>query len=156
MRCLAHTTASADFSPTCIAVSGPWTLRRGLPLAVIEEISRLPCELIPCVLGVSDRAGSECDSRCRHTRCCLPPNSTASAPQSARSLRCGVRFSRLNGQPACTPADASPSPLRMTAHGSGPVQFAILSLWDSFIPFNSPALTGALSLRTLLVTKPLT
>lgn len=34
----------------------------------------------------------------------------------------GVRdkaLSRLNGQPACAPADASPCPSRDTTHGSG-------------------------------------
>ena len=110
--------------------------------------SRFPCELIPCVRGVSDRAGSVRASRCRHARYCLALKSRVSAPRSVRSLRRGVRISRLNGQPACTPTDASPSSLRTTTHGSGPVQFAILSLLDSFIPFNSPVLTGAPAFRT--------
>jgi hypothetical protein len=44
-----------------------------------------------------------------------------SAPRSVRGSRHGVPFSRLDGQPACTPADASPSFLRTTTHGSGPV-----------------------------------
>jgi hypothetical protein len=33
-------------------------------------------------------------------------------------------LSRLDGQPARSPADASPSPSRDTAHGSGPVWIA--------------------------------
>jgi len=33
-------------------------------------------------------------------------------------------LSRLNGQPARSPADASPNPSRGTAHGSGPVWIA--------------------------------
>jgi hypothetical protein len=106
--------------------------------------SRFPCELIPCVHGVSDRAGSVRASRCRHARYCLPLKARVSAPRSVRSLRRGVQISQLNGQPACTPTDASPSSLRTTTHGLGPVQFATLSLLDSFIPFNSPVLTGAL------------
>jgi hypothetical protein len=110
--------------------------------------SRFPCELIPCVRGVSDRAGSVRASRCRHARYCLPLNPRVSAPRSVRSLRRGVQISQLNGQPACTPTDASPSSLQTTAHGLGPVQFATLSLLDSFIPFNSPVLTGALDFGT--------
>jgi hypothetical protein len=35
-----------------------------------------------------------------------------------------MALSRLDGQPARSPADASPSPSRNTAHGSGPVWFA--------------------------------
>ena len=43
---------------------------------------------------------------------------TASAP--------GTSFlSRLNGWPARSPADASPTSSRMPAHGSGPMWFAI-------------------------------
>jgi len=36
----------------------------------------------------------------------------------------GIRdkgLTRLNGQPACSPADASPCPSRGTTHGSGPM-----------------------------------
>ena len=49
--------------------------------------------------------------------------SKVSAPRSVRGFRCGFQISRLNGQPACTPTDASPPSLRTTTHGSGPVQF---------------------------------
>ena len=37
-------------------------------------------------------------------------------------------LSRLDGQPARSPADASPPPSRATAHGSGPVWIATPSL----------------------------
>jgi len=56
---------------------------------------------------------------------------TASAP--------GTSFlSRLNGWPACTPADASPTPSRMPAHGSGPMWFAIPSSWGTCTPYSLP------------------
>ncbi len=119
----------------------PWafTMRSAAPIAADNAgISRFPYKLIPCVRGVSDRAGSGRASRYRHVRCCLPFFSRTSAPRSVRSLRCGSYISRLNTQPARTPADASPSPLRTTTHGSEPVQFATLSLLDFFIPFNLP------------------
>ncbi len=46
--------------------------------------------------------------------------STASAPR-------GKIFSRLNGWPMRSPADASPTSSRAPAHGSGPMRFAIPS-----------------------------
>jgi hypothetical protein len=39
----------------------------------------------------------------------------------------GIRdkgLARLNGQPACSPADASPCPSRDMTHGSGPMRLA--------------------------------
>jgi len=42
---------------------------------------------------------------------------TASAPRTEW-------LSRLNGWPACSPTDASPTPSRLPAHGSGPMRFA--------------------------------
>src|SRR5262249_18808360 len=48
-------------------------------------ISRFPCEMLPCMHGVFDRAGSRRASRSRRAWCCLPPASTASAPRSTRS-----------------------------------------------------------------------
>jgi len=76
-------------------------------------ISRFPCIVRPCMRRVCDRAGSVCLSRCRGSRCCLPPLSTTSAPGSDSLL------SRLNGWPARTPVNASPPSLRTTAHDSG-------------------------------------
>jgi hypothetical protein len=38
-------------------------------------------------------------------------------------------LSRLDGQPARSPADASPLPSRAATHGSGPVWIAKPSLW---------------------------
>jgi hypothetical protein len=56
---------------------------------------------------------------------------TASAP--------GTSFlSRLNGWPACTPADASPTPSRMPAHGLGPMWFAIPSSSGTCTPYSLP------------------
>lgn len=120
----------------------PWgfTIRSAVPSTADDAgTSRFPCELIPCVRGVSDRAGSGRASRYRHARCCLPLFSKASAPRSTRGFRPGALISRLNTQPARTPVNASVPSLRaVPPHDSGPVQFAIPSLLDSFIPFNSP------------------
>jgi len=56
---------------------------------------------------------------------------TASAP--------GTRFlSRLDGWPARTPADASPAPSRMPAHGLGPMWFAIPSSRGTCTPYSLP------------------
>ena len=57
---------------------------------------------------------------------------TASATRSNRRSRDGRSISRLNTQPARTPVNASPPPLRATAHDSGDraVRYAF-SVWNS-------------------------
>ena len=56
---------------------------------------------------------------------------TASAP--------GTSFlSRLHGWPARTPADASPTSSRMSAHGLGPMWFAIPSSQGTCTPYSLP------------------
>jgi hypothetical protein len=50
------------------------------------------------------------------------PSATQTASAPGNSF-----LSRLNGWPARTPADASPTPSRMPAHGLGPMWFAIPS-----------------------------
>ena len=56
---------------------------------------------------------------------------TASAP--------GISFlSRLNGWPARSPADASPTSLRLPAHGSGPMWVASPSSWGTFTSYSLP------------------
>ena len=100
-------------------------------------ISRFPCEVLPCVLGVSDRAGSLRVSRWRRDGCGLPPVSTASAPRSCPP------FSRLDTRPARPPVNASPLPLRATAHDSGPVWLATPSPYETSIRNTSPVWAGA-------------
>src|SRR5262245_23987811 len=56
---------------------------------------------------------------------------TASAP--------GIRiFTRLNGWPVCSPTDASPPPLRTTAHGSGPMWLATPSSYRTCTDYSLP------------------
>src|SRR5450759_5822625 len=56
---------------------------------------------------------------------------TASAP--------GISFlSRLNGWPARSPADASPTSSRIPAHGSGPMWFATPSSWWTRTTYSLP------------------
>ena len=122
-----HRIASLDFP-----------VRPAAPLAAGGRgISRFPCEVLPCVLGVSDRAGPSRISRKRCDRCGLPPVSTTSAPRSC------PKFSRLDTRPARTPVNASPPTSRSTAHDSGPVWVATPSPYDSSIRYTSPVLTGA-------------
>ena len=65
-----------------------------------REISRLPREVIRCVHGVSDRAGSACVWPWRRIRSCLPHTLTASAPRKASGSRPRVCISRLNTRPS--------------------------------------------------------
>jgi hypothetical protein len=54
-----------------------------------------------------------------------------------------IKFSRLHGWPVCSPADASPAPSRMPAHGSGPMWVATPSSQWTFTTYSLPAFTGA-------------
>src|SRR6202049_1456065 len=84
--------------------------------AVLGEpgISRFPREVLPYVLGVSDRAGLRCTSRYRCTRWGLPHLLTASASRS----NC---LTRLNTRPARSPVNASTPPSRAAPHDLGPM-----------------------------------
>ena len=111
--------------------------RPAVPSSASEHgTSRFSCEVFPYVLGVSDRAGPCRISRYRCNGCSLPLTSTASA--SRRKV-----VSRLHTQPARAPVNASPLPLRKTAHDSGPLWVASLSTCDSFIHNTSPVYPGA-------------
>ena len=61
------------------------------------------------------------------------PSATQTASAPGNSF-----LSRLNGWPACTPADASPTPSRMPAHGLGPMWFAIPSSQGTCTPYSLP------------------
>ena len=88
------------------------------------------------MLGVLDRAGSDYLSRLRSSPYCLPRCLMASAPWING-------FSRLNSPACMPPVNASQSPLRTTAHYSGPMWFAIPSSYGSFTHYLSSVLTGA-------------
>ena len=82
--------------------------------------SRFPNRVLACVYGVCDRAGSPAASPMRQLRCGLGHSPTASAPRTTRALRRGACITRLNTRPARPPVNASPTPLRMCTHDSGP------------------------------------
>ena len=106
-------------------------------------ISRFPLKVLACMRRVSDRARSKSVSRYRRSQFCLSLSSRASAPRSGHRLCDGGSISRLNGWPARTPVNASPSPLRMKVHDSEPVWIASPSLYETFIHNTLPAFTGA-------------
>ena len=88
-----------------------------LPAAVDHEISRFPNAVLPCVRGVSDRAGFPRASRWRHAGCGLPLLPTASALRS-----CHECHGSIPGPPVPL------STLRQRSHtppyDSGPLRFA--------------------------------
>jgi len=94
-------------------------------------ISRFPREVLPYVLGVSDRAGLRCSSRYRWTGWSLPLSPTASASRSD----C---LTRLNTRPAHSLVNASTPPSRAAPHDSGPMWVATSHSYDSFIHYTSP------------------
>ena len=99
-------------------------------------ISRFPCEVLPWVHGVCDRAGLWHTSRYRCTRWGLPLLLTASASRSNF-------LTRLNTRPARSPVNASTLLLRTAPHDSGPMWVADPLSYDFFIHYTSPVLTGA-------------
>src|SRR5450631_3515306 len=86
------------------AASRPWDL----PVPVQEASAHA---------RVCDHAGSS--GRSQMARPCVWPSTfgTVSAPGM-------IGLSRFNGWPVHSPADASPAPLRTSAHGSGPMWIA--------------------------------
>jgi len=129
-----HRRASLDFPMRSVILS--LTDRHG--------ISRFPLKVLACMHRVLDRARSKSVSPYRRSQSCLPPISTASAPRSSHRFRGGVSISRLNGWPARTPVNASPSSLRTKVHDSKPVWIATPSLCETFIHNTLPAFTGAI------------
>jgi hypothetical protein len=129
-----HRCASLDFPMRSVIPS--LTDRHG--------ISRFPLKVLACMHRVLDRARSKSVSPYRRSQSCLPPISTASAPRSSHRFRGGVSISRLNGWPARTPVNASPSSLRPKVHDSKPVWIATPSLCETFIHNTLPAFTGAI------------
>src|SRR5438876_1836447 len=112
----------------------------GLSDAVCDSLShrqtrdlRFPLKVLACMRRVLDRARSKSVSRYRRSQFCLPLRSTAWAPRSGHRLRDGGSISRLNGWPARTPVNASPSSLRTRLHDSEPVLFATPSLYEILI-----------------------
>jgi len=96
----------------------PWSSRRGLRLIVPESNLGSPGSRARCVLacmGSRDRVEPVRSWPCRCARCGLPRAHTASALQSDHKI------SRLDGQPASAPVNASRPPLRTNAHDSGSV-----------------------------------
>ena len=77
------TTGLSDFPSRSSSAYGHWPSRRGPRGHTPAGDRDLPvlAQEIPCMLGVSDRAGSACGSRYRCRRCGLPPCATASAPR---------------------------------------------------------------------------
>jgi hypothetical protein len=85
--------------------------------------SRFPCEVLPYVHGVFDRAGSQHTSRYRYAKCGLPLLLTASTSRSKF-------LTRLDTRPICSPVNASMPPLRVAPHDSGSMWLAIPSSCD--------------------------
>ena len=105
--------------------------RPAAPSAAGEHgTSRFPCEALPGMRGVSDRAGT----------CDVSPWRRADFAfriQGRRRLPEGV-ISRLNTRPARSPVNASPRPLRAAAHDSRSAWLARPSPYGTCIRCTSP------------------
>src|SRR5712671_4944042 len=100
------------------AAGRPWDL----PVPVQEASARA---------RVCDHAGSS--GRSQIARPCVWPSTfgTVSAPGM-------IGLSRFNGWPVHSPADASPAPLRTSAHGSGPMWVATPSPYGTCTLYSLP------------------
>ena len=116
--------------------SSDFTMRPKHALLGGRRISRFSRRLFPCMPGVSDLAGYLRALPKRHVGFRLPLLLTGSASRTKF-------ISRLNTQPARTPVNASPAPLRAPTHDSGPSRLARPLTYDSFIHYNLPVYPGA-------------
>ena len=134
------TTGLSDFPRPFIAVvllsdsrRGP---RRHLPWADMGSPGSRAESFRAC-MGSPTARGPVTSSRWRCVRCCLPRrHDSVGTPKSNR-------ISRLNTQPARSPVNASPAPLRPPTHDSGPVWLARPSPYGTFIHYTLPVFTGA-------------
>jgi hypothetical protein len=97
---------------------------------VRPEISRFPSTRSVLHARFSDPARSTAGSRNRRWSCCLPP--------LIRRRHPGSTLSRLNGWPAGSPADASSTPSRTSAHGLGPMWIATPSSQWTLTTYSLP------------------
>ena len=95
-------------------------MRSALDVAEDPETSRFPNKVLARVRRVSDCAGPVPASPMRQARCGLRLFSTASAPRTSQASRPGAWITQLDTRPARRPVNASPTPLRMCTHDSGP------------------------------------
>ena len=95
-------------------------MRSALDVAEDSGTSRFPRKVLSRMHGVSDRTGSMNVSSLRRPWCDRRLTPTARAPRTSHALRRGASISRLDTRPARSPANASPTSLRMRAHDSGP------------------------------------
>ena len=130
-----------------------FTARTAAPTTAVRRgTSRLPCEMFPYLHGVLDLAGFAHASRLRHVRYCLPHVTTASAPRSASASR-GRKFRGSIPSRYVPLSTLRPSSLRTIPHDSGPMWFAKLSSYGTFIHYTSPVFAGAPSHSALFLTK---
>ena len=102
------------------------------PGAAGREISRFPCEELPCVHGVCDLSSGRFGPSPERARPCgLPQCPTGSAPRMCILIR-------LNTQPPCNPVNASPTPSRVSTHDSGPMWMANPSRQGTCTLYSSP------------------
>jgi hypothetical protein len=92
------------------------TMRIPLGRMADTEISRFPYKELPYMPG-SATTPDQADARdCAPARIAFRSVDSVGARDNI--------LSRLNGWPVCSPTDASPTPSRMPAHGSGPMWLA--------------------------------
>ena len=103
-----------------------------LPASVHHRRTSLDFSMRPRRAGLGGRRISRFSRRLLP---CMPGVSTGSASR--------IGFSRLNTQPALSPVNASPSPLRAPPHDSGSLRLASPLTSETFIQYNLPVYPGA-------------
>ncbi|MCP1838697.1 hypothetical protein ACVIHI_008378 [Bradyrhizobium sp. USDA 4524] len=128
------TMPESDFSVSCISGygsspsrCGPYPRRRKV---ADPEISRFPYKELPCMPGSTTTPGWTGARVCALAHVAFRSLDSVDARDNT--------VSRLNGWPACSPTDASPTPSRRPAHGSGPMWFATPSSQWTFTIYSLP------------------
>ncbi len=122
--CFVHHRLRLHSPPRC----GPAV---GTTPEVEQEFSRFPYTELPYMPGSSTAPGREALAIARLARVAFRKPENRRHPGR-------ISFSQLNGWPARSPADASPTPSRMPAHGSGPMRFATPSSLWTFTTYSLP------------------
>ncbi len=134
------TTRLSDFRWSFI--SG-YRASRPAPLRPRDHLPGRPADIPVLAHGGSRHARGLRPRRVdRHLACLACGRVAFRLGGTASALRTWA-ISRLNTLPACAPTDASPSPLRVPAHGLGPPWVASPSAYGSCIHSSMPVYPGA-------------
>ena len=145
--CFVATTAESDFSGSCITGYGSSPSRCGPAVSIRRPNPRPPGSRAKSFRTCQGLRPRRVGQMLAMTHLSVLPSVilNTSAPGT-------ILFTRLNGWPMRSPTDASPTPSRVPAHGSGPMRIATPSPWGTLTSYSLPVLIGAPEFKRILHT----